>query len=277
MKYITNNCPHCSGSYEFPADGVGQLVPCPHCGQEVKLVKPLKLELISTAKIFLIVIALGAGIFFGFIKWYDYQKVTAQKMAEATAQKEEQTRLEQAALKHAQLEEQRKAEIERQKSEAALAAAVKEAERAKQEQLQLQMEQERLARLERIRQANVEAYKERQRVQNGKNVEYQRWLAEQEKQRQESIRFSMNANLERLRQLTVANSKAIESEVDGEFNGWEGETIVKLMNGQIWQQTEYYYEYYYAFMPDVLIYNAGGGWKMKVEGVDKAVRVQNLK
>lgn len=25
----------------------------------------------------------------------------------------------------------------------------------------------------------------------------------------------------------------VETQMDGEFNGWEGETIVKLMNGQI--------------------------------------------
>lgn len=72
-------------------------------------------------------------------------------------------------------------------------------------------------------------------------------------------------------------SSVIESKVDGEFEGWEGETIVKLMNGQIWQQIAYYYHYHYAYMPEVLIYNSDGGWKMKVEGVDKAVWVQRLK
>jgi hypothetical protein len=69
----------------------------------------------------------------------------------------------------------------------------------------------------------------------------------------------------------------IESQIDGDFEGWEGETIVKLMNGQIWQQSEYYYHYHYAFMPEVLIYKSGGFWKMRVEGVDKAVGVTRLK
>jgi len=69
----------------------------------------------------------------------------------------------------------------------------------------------------------------------------------------------------------------IESQIDGESNGWEGETIFKLTNGQIWQQTEYYYYYHYAYMPNVLIYNAGVGWKMKVDGVDKAVGVERLR
>ena len=69
----------------------------------------------------------------------------------------------------------------------------------------------------------------------------------------------------------------IESRVKGEFKGWEGETVVRLTNGQIWQQTEYYYYYRYAYMPEVLIYNSNNGIVMKVDGIDKAVRVQRLK
>jgi hypothetical protein len=56
----------------------------------------------------------------------------------------------------------------------------------------------------------------------------------------------------------------VESKIAGEFNGWEGKTIVKLINGQIWQLTEYHYEYRYAYMPEVIIYPTAGGPKMKV-------------
>jgi hypothetical protein len=52
---------------------------------------------------------------------------------------------------------------------------------------------------------------------------------------------------------------------------------VKLINGQIWQQTEYYYEYYYDFMPAVLVYRSSFGYKMKVDGVDQAVGVTRLR
>ncbi|OKO80407.1 hypothetical protein [Bradyrhizobium sp. AS23.2] len=69
----------------------------------------------------------------------------------------------------------------------------------------------------------------------------------------------------------------IETQVDEDFNGWEGETVVKLLNGQIWQQTEYHYEYHYAYMPKVLVYAAGAGYKMKVDGVSKAIGVQRLR
>lgn len=68
----------------------------------------------------------------------------------------------------------------------------------------------------------------------------------------------------------------IESKIDGSFEGWTGDTIVKLTNGQIWKQTEYRYEYHYAFMPDVFIYKSGGGYKMLVEGTDEAVNVERL-
>jgi hypothetical protein len=49
------------------------------------------------------------------------------------------------------------------------------------------------------------------------------------------------------------------------------------MNGQIWQQTEYHYQYHYAYMPKVFVYSSSGGYKMKIEGVEKAVAVQRLK
>lgn len=74
-----------------------------------------------------------------------------------------------------------------------------------------------------------------------------------------------------------SGTRAMETQIDGEFSGWEGETVVKLLNGQIWQQSEYHYEYLYAYMPKVLVYVAGGGYKMKVDGVSKAIGVQRLK
>ncbi len=72
-------------------------------------------------------------------------------------------------------------------------------------------------------------------------------------------------------------SSVIESRIDGDFEGWEGETIVKLSNGQIWQQSEYHYHYHYAFMPEVLIFQSGTGYKMWVEGITKAIGVERLK
>lgn len=74
-----------------------------------------------------------------------------------------------------------------------------------------------------------------------------------------------------------ASASTIESQIEGDFEGWEGETIVKLTNGQIWQQNEYYYTYHYAFMPHVLIIKSGNGYKMKVDGVNKLIGVIQIR
>ena len=81
------------------------------------------------------------------------------------------------------------------------------------------------------------------------------------------------------RNLTSSPSTAsvIESCIEGDFEGWDGETIFKLDNGQIWQQDSYDYTYHYAYRPKVLIYRSGGVYKMKVEDVEEAITVKRLK
>lgn len=64
----------------------------------------------------------------------------------------------------------------------------------------------------------------------------------------------------------------IESQIDGEFNGWDGNTRYKLTNGQEWQQTEYHYCYKYAYRPDVMIYQIGGKSMMYVDGTQATVK-----
>lgn len=71
-------------------------------------------------------------------------------------------------------------------------------------------------------------------------------------------------------------ANVVETRIDGEFNGWDGETIFNMMNGQIWKQSNYAYQYHYAYMPDVLIYEFNGSWVMKVEGVDETINVTQL-
>lgn len=75
----------------------------------------------------------------------------------------------------------------------------------------------------------------------------------------------------------VYNYETVESAIDGEFEGWDGDTIFQLENGQVWQQSSYAYTYHYAYNPDVLIFDDGGEWTMKVEGVDETITVERLK
>jgi hypothetical protein len=69
----------------------------------------------------------------------------------------------------------------------------------------------------------------------------------------------------------------VESTITSDFNGWDGETIFKLDNGQIWQQTEYDYSYSYAYRPEVTIYPVSGGCRMKVEDEDETILVRRIK
>jgi hypothetical protein len=38
--YLSNDCPHCGGGIEFPLNGVGQWIDCPHCQERIQLAKP---------------------------------------------------------------------------------------------------------------------------------------------------------------------------------------------------------------------------------------------
>ena len=59
--------------------------------------------------------------------------------------------------------------------------------------------------------------------------------------------------------------------------GWDGETIFKLDNGQIWQQASYAYHYAYKYHPSVIIFNSGGSYKMQVEGESERIEVNRLR
>ena len=69
----------------------------------------------------------------------------------------------------------------------------------------------------------------------------------------------------------------IESSVDGEFNGFDGDTVVRLLDGSLWEQTEFYWEWHWAYLPKVTVYRSQSGWKMQVEGIRQAVGVRRLK
>ena len=75
----------------------------------------------------------------------------------------------------------------------------------------------------------------------------------------------------------AATSSIVESRIDGEFTGWTGDTLFKLMNGQIWKQAEYNYKCSYKYSPKVTIISSSSGWLMTVEGVDKSIKVTRIK
>lgn len=79
------------------------------------------------------------------------------------------------------------------------------------------------------------------------------------------------------RSMPSSTPDVIETCIEGDFEGWEGETIFKLCNSQIWQQSEYSYTYHYAYRPEVIIYKTASGYRMKVEDVAETIRVERIK
>jgi ribosomal protein S27E len=39
-EYLSISCPACGGGVEFPAHGIGTVIPCPHCGRRFALFSP---------------------------------------------------------------------------------------------------------------------------------------------------------------------------------------------------------------------------------------------
>ena len=71
-------------------------------------------------------------------------------------------------------------------------------------------------------------------------------------------------------------AQVVESRIDGTFKGWRRDTIVVLVNGQVWQQSEYHFELSILLRPEVLVYRSGTGYKMWVFGTDEPVGVTQL-
>ena len=65
--------------------------------------------------------------------------------------------------------------------------------------------------------------------------------------------------------------------IDGNFEGWDGDTVFELCNGQIWQQSSFDFKFSFKFRPSVLIYeDVFGGFRMKVEGIADTISVVRL-
>ena len=59
------------------------------------------------------------------------------------------------------------------------------------------------------------------------------------------------------------------STIDGTYEGWKGDTIYKLTDGHIWQQSLYHYHYHYAYRPEVSVISRGAAYYMVVKGDDE--------
>jgi hypothetical protein len=71
--------------------------------------------------------------------------------------------------------------------------------------------------------------------------------------------------------------KKIKSNYVGEFTGWDGDTIFRLENGQVWQQAEQGRMSWRAENPEVTISRGMFGvYRLSVKGVNKKVKVKRI-
>lgn len=68
----------------------------------------------------------------------------------------------------------------------------------------------------------------------------------------------------------------VESRIDGEFEGWDGDRVFPLINGQKWQQARYKYRYRYRYMPKAKIWREGSRHYLEVDGIDEMIEVRRL-
>jgi len=64
----------------------------------------------------------------------------------------------------------------------------------------------------------------------------------------------------------------MRGQIEDEWTGWDGDTIVQLTDGSVWRQEEYHYEYRYAYRPNVTL----TGNTMYVDGMSRGIRVRRI-
>ena len=71
--------------------------------------------------------------------------------------------------------------------------------------------------------------------------------------------------------------KKIKSNYVGAFTGWDGDTVFRLENGQVWQQAEQGRMSWRAENPEVTISRGMFGvYRLSVKGVNKKVKVKRI-
>jgi hypothetical protein len=67
-----------------------------------------------------------------------------------------------------------------------------------------------------------------------------------------------------------------EGQLAGAFEGWSGDTVFELTNGQKWQQARYAYRYVYRYRPRVKILKDGARYYLAVDDIDDIIEVRRL-
>ncbi|MDB9969047.1 hypothetical protein OAE08_05205 [Gammaproteobacteria bacterium] len=76
--------------------------------------------------------------------------------------------------------------------------------------------------------------------------------------------------------ISRAGTEIMFSNVSGSWEGWSGDTIVRLVNGEIWEQVGLGLSLSLGLGNEVFVYQKNGMYYMAVEDEDEAVAVRRL-
>ena len=67
-----------------------------------------------------------------------------------------------------------------------------------------------------------------------------------------------------------------ESRIEEACEGFDGDRVFELVNGQKWQQAVYRYRYCYRYRPVAKIWRDGGQHCIEIEGMDEMIQVRRI-
>ena len=89
--------------------------------------------------------------------------------------------------------------------------------------------------------------------------------------------FGMEHLTDQVARIFRNSPENIESSITGPFKGWNGNTVFRLDNGQVWRQSEPGTFYYPTKDPRILIRKSRfGSYHLRVEGKNSSVRVVRI-
>jgi hypothetical protein len=101
-----------------------------------------------------------------------------------------------------------------------------------------------------------------------------RWLLSYTARQATELRQHSESVKEEIRKVEEAG---IRTRIAGEFHGWDGDTLFRLENGQVWKQRLRGQWSYRAIAPEVeLSKNLMGYWMLRVLDADRAVGVTRV-
>ena len=68
----------------------------------------------------------------------------------------------------------------------------------------------------------------------------------------------------------------METNIESDFDGLNQYNIYEMSNGTVWFQTQYAYEYHYAYRPKAFIFMKNGMYYLSVEGIRRDAQVEQV-